>query len=386
MSKQASLFDDTPIEASDTIQSPGPLRTAVAALKIRADKLSPEQKRFNQLLARSEALALKIEATRALADNHRPAHASTLHPLEVERDRLRRDMAVFLDQRVQAKGLTPKQQRIARSIICNMTADFALMGDEVMRALHDAHSQRSLADHEKAIAADTQSFLEDIMGMPLGEQSFASLDEVLRASMAHMRQQAQAHDEARAKRKAKPDAKSARATKAEQQAEEADGALRTIFRQLARALHPDRETNPQERIRKTHLMSEANAAYARRDLLALLQLQLHAELADAGKVANLAREKLAALCLLLKDRVAVLNNELLNLERSLLTEFDLPPYADLNARSLMRHLAEQKQDLQEEVVMMQTDFDLVQDDASLKRWLLQQHRLAAEHDDMFPFA
>ena len=48
---------------------------------------------------------------------------------------------------------------------------------------------------------------------------------------------------------------------------DADTLLRRLFRQLASALHPDRETDPQARLRKTALMSEANAAYEKRDLV-----------------------------------------------------------------------------------------------------------------------
>jgi hypothetical protein len=56
-------------------------------------------------------------------------------------------------------------------------------------------------------------------------------------------------------------------------------------------LHPDRETDPAEHARKTILMSEANAAYGWRDPMALLQLQLRADLADARKVPLWPRRK-----------------------------------------------------------------------------------------------
>ena len=62
-------------------------------------------------------------------------------------------------------------------------------------------------------------------------------------------------------------------------------------------------------------MKEANAAYERRDLLALLQLQLRADLAHGDQVATMAKEKLAAMTTLLKDRVAVLNRELFVVEQ-----------------------------------------------------------------------
>ncbi|MFX4717623.1 molecular chaperone DnaJ, partial [Acinetobacter baumannii] len=84
----------------------------------------------------------------------------------------------------------------------------------------------------------------------------------------------------------------------------------SIYRQLASALHPDREPDPVERERKSALMSQANAAYERGDLTALLQLQLQAAQVDEAHIAQMADDKLAALSLLLKDQVKTLEGEL----------------------------------------------------------------------------
>lgn len=384
MAHQSSLFDDdTPPHAAARpaagARAAGAGR-ALTALKFAHGKLSAEQQLFNRLLERTETLANKIEAARALADAHRAMCGTALRPLEERRDALMRDMAVWLDGRLQRPGLTRKQQQMASEIICSLASGLALVGDEAMRALHDAHSDESLADQEKAGAAETQAFLEQMLGEPVGgEQEFANTEEVLQASMEQIRQQAQAHQEARAAHKAKR-ARSARKPQAEQQAQDAEGALRAIYRALASALHPDRETDPTEHARKTTLMSEANAAYARRDLLALLQLQLRADLADARKVASLANEKIAALGLLLKERADVLTQELRAFEDHMRAEFDLPPYVPLAAAGLRRHLQEQKQDLQADIAMMQGDLRRVRDEAEFKRWLREQHRLARDEE------
>ena len=384
MSHQSSLFDSESPGAGD---SPPPSAaatagsgTAVTALKFADRVLSAEQQRFNQLLERTETLANKIEAARALADAHRIVSGTTLRPLEDQRDTLMRDMALWLDERLKRPGLTRKQQQMASEIICRMASGLALQGDEAMRALHDVHSDRSLGDQERVIAADTQAYLEEILGQAVGgEQQFANLEEVLQASMEQMRQQAQAHEEARAAHQAKR-AKATRQTKTGQQTQDAVGALRAIYRQLASALHPDRETDPVEHARKTSLMSEANAAYGRRDLLALLQLQLRADLADARKVSTMAKEKIAALSLLLKERADVLSRELREFEAHTRAEFDLPPYLPLAAVGLRRHLQEQKHSFLADIGMMQRDFVRVRDDAEFKRWLRDQRRMAQEEE------
>ena len=72
-----------------------------------------------------------------------------------------------------------------------------------------------------------------------------------------------------------------------------------------RHLHPDRETDHAEQLRKTALMKEANSAYEKRDLLGLLQLQLRAELTDTSKMASMTKDSLAALTALLAALTAL---------------------------------------------------------------------------------
>ena len=155
--------------------------------------------------------------------------------------------------------------------------------------------------------------LEQVLGEPLaGAGEDASMEELLRAGMARLRE---SQDEEQARRRAKVKDRKARQKpgseqlKAEAQQTDADTQLRTLFRQLASALHPDREPDAQERLRKTALMSEANAAYGRKDLVTLMQIQLRAELADPAAVSRMAEGKLAALTLLLKQQVADLERE-----------------------------------------------------------------------------
>ena len=378
MSRQSGLFDD---DVSPDAAVPLPAArvgaaVALTALKFSDSTLSAEQRRFNQLLERTELLAGKIEAARVLADAHRIVWSAALRPLESQRNLLMRDMALWLDDRLKRPGLTRKQQQMASDIICELAGSLVLEGVENMRELHDAHSDETLGEQEKASAAETQAFLEEMLGEALNsDQEFANPQDVLHASMEQIRQQAEAHQQARAAHKAK------RARTAQkQQTEDADGALRTIYRQLASALHPDRETDPAEQVRKTALMSEANAAYARRDLLALLQLQLRADLADVRKVSTMAKEKIAALTALLKERVDVLARELRDFENHSRAEFDLPPHLPLNAAGLRRHMQERKHSLLADIGMMQRDFVRVRDDVEFKRWLRDQQRLAQEEE------
>ncbi len=380
MTRQNDLFTQAPSSTPEGAAS----GQALTALKFDATQLSPAQKRFNLLLGQTEKLADKIAATQALTDRHRVVFCHTLPPLQKEYDDLLRKMACWLDERLKQKGLSAKLKGAAKELICSMAGSLAIDGDEAMQVLHDAHSDHSLEDQNRAATAELQSFMEGMLGEKMGDDGsdFDNLHDLMRASAAKMQAQNDAAQEAKASKSASKRKKTAAQTRAEQQTLDADGALRTIYRQLASALHPDRETDPDEHIRKTALMKDANAAYERRDLLALLQLQLKAELVDNHKISNLAKEKLAALTNLLKERVVVLTHELYRIEHQAIAEFDLPMYAPFSAASLKRQLASQQQQLEGDIEAMKNDLAKVPDDRYFKHWLREQHEL--RHDEFDP--
>lgn len=168
--------------------------------------------------------------------------------------------------------------------------------------------------------------------------------------------------------------------KAGQQQEDADTVLRQVYRQLASALHPDRERDPAEHQRKTALMSQANAAYAKQDLMALLHLQLRIAQADTQALLQQPEERIAAMSLLLKQQAAELESELLARQQHLQQEFELAFYQQPTATTLRHELDLQAQDLEEALAQMEEDMALVQDEAGFKRWLKLQKKLSRKPD------
>jgi len=157
--------------------------------------------------------------------------------------------------------------------------------------------------------------------------------------------------------------------------------LRQVYRQLASALHPDRERDPQEQQRKTALMSEANAAYARQDLVALLHLQLRFAQAEAQDLLRLPEERIAAMSLLLKQQAAERENELFSRKQHLKDVFDLDYHQSPTAVVLRRQLDREVHCMQQTQAFMEADIaQLKQDDAGFKRWLKAQVKLRREPD------
>jgi hypothetical protein len=355
--------------------------------------LSPAARAFNLQLTRVDKLNAQLDELDTLAQSHRVELQRWVTPLQQRQRERMRVLALDLAGCLQGKALSRLQQEKATEQLCTLAQALADGGDTDMAALHDRHSRQTLAQKKQAAADALRERLEAVLGEPLaGTDEDLSMDELLRAGMARLRE---SRDEEQARRQAKAKARKARQKSgvtpdaARAQEVDAETQLRTLFRQLASALHPDREPDSQERLRKTALMSEANAAYGRKDLVTLMQIQLRAELADPAAVSRLAEDKLAALTLLLKQQVAGLERERAARQGQLAGEFGLPAGQLANPNTLKQHLLAQVETLESAVAQLERDLEQVREPAALKRWLNQQRdtpgraRADRDPDDFF---
>ena len=373
---QADLFSDS---------APSSLGVALH-LNVKANRPSAAQQRFNRLLARIDKLKGEVAQIQALANTYRPLYASTLMPLREQQASSMRRMALWLDERLARKGLTAAQKRSVIEILCALCETLAAGGDEAMAALHDKHSPRSLRQKEEDEAAEMRAMMKGVLGdrldVDLEDESLDPMERMealMRASREHHDEEVKARQEQReaARARKKP---SAAQLKAEQQQHNAEIVLRQVYRQLASALHPDRERDPAEHHRKTALMSEVNAAYARQDLLALLHLRQTIVQADTQALLEQPEEKIAAMSLLLKKQADELERELAVRQGQVQDEFDLAFYLPPTAETLRMELQLQQDALRDDLEQMENDLNDVQDDAGLKRWLKLQKQLAKQVD------
>jgi hypothetical protein len=374
--RQNSLFDspDGPEPSSSTRPS--------TALVISGQALGPGQKLFNQLLAQIDKRKQALQDLVHLMGEHRIQYARLISPLEQKRWALQRQMALFLDQRLQnSKGLSKK----IRAGMAEMIAGLAggLMNDPDgadMRALYERYAPPDMPDGDAEAAAIMQSMMSEVFGVELedGEQHDTP-EQVMAAAMRkmHEKHEQQASQEAARKARRK---KTPKQMRAEQESLDADKVLRDIYRKLASALHPDRETNGQERLRKTALMVEVNVANEKKDLLALLQLQLKVEQIDPASVSAMAEDKLRHFNRVLKEQAQCLQMELEHAQFMFRSEFDLP-YSAITPRSLEMALRQTAHELEQTIRMMQRDLDLIQDDRELKVWIREQQAASDDSDE-----
>ncbi|WP_159466908.1 hypothetical protein [Dyadobacter sp. 3J3] len=85
--------------------------------------------------------------------------------------------------------------------------------------------------------------------------------------------------------------------------------VRTVYMDLVKAFHPDRETDEAEKIRKTEIMQRVTQTYQDNNLLELLKLQIEFERIDQDHLENLGKEQLTYYNLVLKEQVEELEKE-----------------------------------------------------------------------------
>ena len=385
-----TLLPETPPNAALSLSALAVQPGAQAAL-------TPAQQRFNELLARIELLSGQIQRLEVWSDQHRYAHIQSLRESVQLAQAHRKSLLLFVHERLQTTDFTDRQQRMARGLVRGLIDQLSASADPQVQALADLYvseeDTQEAADEQAEAAQRLRERIEEALGQPLEKPSqYQTPEEMMQAGMRQWQRQQQADDERkaakRAARKAQKQAQKAAQNKSAAahgevpvtRLREADAksAIRTIFRQLASALHPDREPDEQARLRKTGLMSEVNAAYDRNDLTTLLRLQMQVTQASPQGTARMADDKLLAMCLLLKEQVAALEDDLEQLQSRLSRELCVPVRADIDEALLSQSLQRIQADQRYSADSLASDLRRIQNEAELKRWLKEQWQLAKE--------
>ena len=379
-------------------ETPPDAATSLSALMVQPSEqapLTPAQQRFNDLLARIEELSGLIQRLEAWSDRHRYTHIQALRESVQLAQAHRKSLLLFVHERLQTADFTDRQQRMARGMVRGLLDHLAPMADPQVQALADVYvseeDSQEEAQEQAEAAQRLRERIEEALGQPIEKpDQYQTPEEMMQAGMRQWQRQQEADEQRkaakRAARKAQKQAqkKSAAADKGEvpaalMRALDAKSAIRTLFRQLASALHPDREPDETERLRKTALMSEVNAAYEKNDLTTLLRLQMQVTQINATNkpgTARMADDKLIAMSLLLKEQVAALEDDLDQLENRLSRELCVPVRADAEEATMTQALQRIQADQRHSADSLAADLRRIQNDAELKRWLKEQWQLA----------
>jgi hypothetical protein len=350
--------------------------------------LSKAQKTFNDLIKLIENKRAVLANWESATLPYQQKYASELVPLIDASTDLRVKTVHCLDRASAQKGLSRTESRMLSEIISDLAGALVAEQDCVeLKAIYNKHSGSDYDQEEVDAVKDMKSTLEDMLNIELGddldlnspEDLLQRAQEQLHAQQAQYEADELAREERRAKRK-----KSAKqlAQEARQQAEEQQigQSIREVYRKLASALHPDRETDPQERERKTALMQRVNQAYGKNNLLQLLELQLELEHIDQSSIDNISEERLRHYNKILREQLGELEQEIFHIEDRFRYQFNIPAFAKLSPATLMRSLSKEIATIRQANRNLEKDLLAFGDLKKLKAWLKTLHRQAPTDD------
>ncbi len=179
--------------------------------------------------------------------------------------------------------------------------------------LHDVSYAQAVQDDMKEAQAGMAALFDELgLDVEVPELRADMTEEdaaIAAAQLAHeLRRAEESRDGAKQKSRHEKTARAAeeRARRHEQLRKDSLGA---VYRRLAKEVHPDLERDPAEREKKSRVMQEITAAYARGDLHALLQLELEWLGGSSGDAVRLSQDKLRVYTELLKQQAAELADE-----------------------------------------------------------------------------
>lgn len=371
---------------------PLPAVSRTDALQISRDPsgavLTPAQKRFNSLVRQIAQARQTLAEWQERAAPYRQAHAEVLLPLQAEVMAGQRQWVFAVDALLDQRKWTDAEREVLGELIREAAGELlAARGDDAeLKALYDKHSEDDFDTEQREMALAIKDLTEAMTGLDLGEDEGIATEADLFARMRQGLQDGDARaEEAESSAQTRPHRKTAAQQRREAEAQQATQSLREIYRKLASALHPDRETDAGQREEKTALMQRVNQAYARNDLLALLELQLQIEQIDASHIANASADRLKHYNKVLAEQLSDLKAEVDRVEMEFCFEFGLRPDRGLNPRKLGEIFEQVSREWRAELNEQQRKLRMLDDVATTKRWLKRERERLGRSAFGLPF-
>ena len=295
------------------VESKGALVLKAAAGAV----LSPAQIEFNRLMAQLETARAKFERERVRLDRIMDALTHQLMPLIEETHRLDFELIMYLQNALSTFKLTYRRRESLEDLLRERARDLVVdtcglapaqlealqkLMEEIDPGWIDSESEemgegfdylRAMME-ETAREAGLEVDLSDIDLRQNPEEGMRKLHERLAAAKA-------AAARPLSRKQTKSQIERERKQRAVEEAKQRD--LKTIYKQLAKVLHPDLETNPDLRANKEEWMKRLTSAHAAGDLRELLRIEMEWLGEEASNLAAAGDEKLKVYSLILKEQI-----------------------------------------------------------------------------------
>lgn len=270
-----------------------------------SEPLSKSQKEFNRLTQKIEQLTAELHELRGVSGHIQQRVQADYNPLLDQYCRLQADLVRLFDRAYEHDDTTNTERKKLAELIRNMASDLiSVHGIDTLRPIYDKYSLPAFDDY----SGDHSLAIKDEANLDVEE---ADDDYLVRQEAAEAERQRQRANRPKSAKQLEREARK----KADEQ--KTTKAVRTLYMDLVKAFHPDREPDEAEKVRKTGIMHRVIAAYEKSDLLALFRLQLEFERIDQAHLEALAEEQLTYYNKILRQQAQELEAELASLQKEL---------------------------------------------------------------------
>ena len=314
---------------------------------------SKGQQSFNALVGKIEERRAALAGWEAFDPDFRRKYNDEYVPLRHGFDEVRTRLVHRLDQSHDLKGLAKSDRQAIAELISHIAGDLLASADEP-----------GIAEVYRRYNAS-----EAAAGTPDIDMVQEQMDRQEERERIRREAREAYHANRKKARKGRPAGERARADQAD-----VHQSIREVYRKLASVLHPDREVDPVEQLRKAALMQRVNQAYASRSLLDLLEIQLELEHIDQASLDNISEDRLRRWNTVLNDQLLGLEQELVEIEEGYRGRFGLDPALAVSPRTVRRALVTSITHLREAVRAFEHDLRSFDDIDRLKLWLKSMKR------------
>lgn len=357
-----------------------PKSTVTVSARKHATRLTPEQERFRYLIKQIEVVRAARAAWEKTVGKFRGEHMQRLQPLRTSLRELSRETVLVIDRMLDDGSWSRMDRAALRHILC-ATADALLAAtpeDAELKTLFDKHSEVSFDAAKEEEMQRLKEEAEELTGLDLGDDIEIRTEEDLIQRMYEEMAAREAAADARHSADSRHRHESAASKRSAAAAQLVRQSLREIYRKLASAVHPDRESDPRRRAEKNALMQRINQAYAANDLLTLLEVQIEIGQSHPGEVDGLSSQRLKQYNKLLAQQLKEAQEELRKLEVAFRTDFDVDAGGALTPQKLNLITQRHARALRAEIARQKEFVSLLSNRTATKRWLKEQRRFESE--------
>ena len=186
-------------------------------------------------------------------------------------------------------------------------------GNQELKAVYDKYAKEPFdkmdAEAENATAEMMKDMMSSMFGVEFDDDADVSDPKKMQEYMEMKMQEKEANTQAKKANKKKTDKQIEKEEKIKEEAKNISKAARSIYTDLVKAFHPDRERDETERDRKTEIMKMVTQAYENDDLFELLRLKIELQGSDIESL-TMADEQLKYYNKILKEQVRELEESL----------------------------------------------------------------------------